>query len=393
MPHPTFPRTFQIGAAALAAALSLAALPPAQAAVPPQGCSGRADPGSCRTVVGWAAAQLGDVPGDEAELGASNGMLSTYVDFANHPGFPADYAAEAARRDAALLIAWEPYDWENRSVDQPDYRPAAIADGRYDTYLVSWLRQAQEHAADQPVLVRFAPEMNDAIRPWSVGVNGGNTAADYVRMFRHVYELKQRWAPDAAMVWNPLVAGSTPDGTPVDFASVYPGADYVDVLALDGFNWADANDPAVNCNWQSYDDVFGAPVAQLKELAGGKPWGIAEVASASRGESFFTGSGECAEAWGSWVFHWPQSPPFYAEAEDWITQAGWVETMMLQAHADGALFVNLFNMDKETDWRLESTPAGTEVLGRMDATGSFSFGHEGSSQLIHDALRAEAAAP
>lgn len=393
MPHPTFPRTFQIGAAALAAALSLAALPPAQAAEPSQGCSGRADPGSCRTVVGWAAAQLGDVPGDEAELGTSNGMLSTYVDFANHPGFPADYAAEAARRDAALLIAWEPYDWENRSVDQPDYRPAAIADGRYDTYLVSWLRQAQEHAAGQPVLVRFAPEMNDAIRPWSVGVNGGNTAADYVRMFRHVYELKERWAPDAAMVWNPLVAGSTPDGTPVDFASVYPGADYVDVLALDGFNWADANDPAVNCNWQSYDDVFGAPVAQLKELAGGKPWGIAEVASASRGESFFTGSGECAEAWGSWVFHWPQSPPFYAEAEDWITQAGWVETMMLQAHADGALFVNLFNMDKETDWRLESTPAGTEVLGRMDATGSFSFGHEGSSQLIHDALRAEAAAP
>lgn len=393
MPHPRFPAFRRISAAALAATLCLAAVPAAQATEAPQGCSGTADPDTCQTVIGWAAAQLGDVPGDEAELGAANGMLSTYVDFANQPGFPADYAAEAARRNAALLIAWEPYDWENRSVDQPEYRPAAIAAGSHDDYLVSWLKQAQKYAANQPILVRFAPEMNDAIRPWSVGVNGGNTAADYVRMFRHVYQLKERWAPDAALVWNPLVAGSAPDGTPVDFASVYPGADSVDMLALDGFNWADANDPAVNCNWQSYDDVFGAPVAQLKQLAGGKPWGIAEVASASRGESFFTAGGECAQAWGSWVFQWPQSPPFYAEADDWITQAGWMKTMMLQAHADGALFVNLFNMDKETDWRLEATPAGTEVLGRIDATGSFSFGNERSSQLIRDALHPEPAAP
>lgn len=338
------------------------------------------------TVVGWASTNLRSMSAEEAAFGVDNGMLSTYVDFVNAPQFPAAFAIEAKTRDAALLIAWEPYDWNNPALDQKKFKPKRIAAGAFDAYLIAWLKDAQQYAANQSVLVRFAPEMNDAIRPWSVGVNGGNTAADYVAMFRHVYELKEQWAPDVALMWNPLVAGATPSGTQVSLESVFPGSNYVDVLALDGFNWADVQNPAINCNWQSYADVFDAPVAMIKTLAQGKPWGIAEVASASRDRSFFETGGECEQAWGSWVFQWPESYPYYQSSDDWITQAGWMKTLMLQAHDDGALFVNMFNIDKETDWRLNSSEAGTDVLRILDQTENFAFGGDGASGLIDQAL-------
>jgi hypothetical protein len=333
------------------------------------------------TVIGWASSSLVSVSTDEADFGKKNGMLSTYADFVNSPAFPVDYAAAAASRSAALLVAWEPWDWSNPSVNQPAFRPKDIAAGSQDAYISSWLKTAQTYARSGTIMIRFAPEMNDAGRPWSVGVNGGNTAGDYVNMWRHVYDLKKSLAPDVIMVWNPLVAGSKPDGTPVSFSSVYPGSDHVDMLALDGFNWGGLRSPGT-CGWQSYADVFGGPVAQIKALANGKPWGIAETASASRPDSYFEPGGVCYSAWGSWVYNWPASPPHYATASDWITQAGWMKTLMQNAHDDGASFVNMFNTTKETDWRLNSTPEGSKVLGLVGTDPGFVFGQQGSAAYL-----------
>lgn len=320
------------------------------------------------TVVGWASHNLETLAAEERELGATNGMLSTFVDFASQNAFPESYLQAAEDRRAALLIAWEPYDMYNKSVDQPQFKPRSIAEGAYDSYIKHWLAEAQKGASKATVLVRFAPEMNEAHRPWSVGTNGGNTPADYVSMWRHVYAIKQQVAPDILMMWNPLVAGSTPDGTPVDLASVYPGVDSVDVLGLDGYNWADAQKPEVYCGWQSYDDVFSTAVAEIKKLAAGKPWGIAETGSVPKPLSFFEPGGECFDSWGSWVFDYPESGQHYQTPEDWITQHGWVKTMIENARDDGAQFVNLFNVVKEVDWRLNSTPEGQDVLRDIEAS-------------------------
>lgn len=336
------------------------------------------------TIIGWASQNLSTISQDESEFGVQNGMLSTYVDFANNKDFPDDFANAANNRGAALLIAWEPYNWDNSSLDQPEFRPAAIASGSYDSYITNWLMDAQAKTADSSILVRFAPEMNDAVRPWSVGVNGGNTRQEYIDMWRHVYNIKTIAAPDVQMVWNPLVAGSDPSGNAVSISSVYPGSAYVDILALDGFNWADIQNPGT-CGWQSYADVFAGPVAEIKTLADGKPWGIAEVASASKPDSFFRAGGACYDGWGSWVYDWPESGEFYKTSDDWITQSGWMKTMMQQAHEDGALFVNMFNTQKETDWRLNSTDNGKTILGYLTADPSFRAG-SGSSDLIAAAL-------
>ena len=163
------------------------------------------------------------------------------------------------------------------------------------------------------------------------------------------------------MMWNPLNYGAGP----YPFESYFPGAASVDALALDGFNWGYT--PETHAGWQSPDDVFGfsssnGPVPRLKSLAAGKPWGIAETASAPDSPADFQPGGAGYSAWGSWVFAWPENPPYEETADDWITQEGWSRMLIARAEDAGASFVNFFHTVKETDWRLTDTAAGREVL-------------------------------
>lgn len=314
-------------------------------------------------ILGWASHDLATMAAEEAAFGRSNDMLSTYVDFVQSPAFPTDYADAAEARGATLLIAWEPWDWNRPADQQPEFAPALIAAGGFDAYLSSWLSAAQQRTADAEIIVRFAPEMDDSTRPWSSGTAPGDTTpADYIAMWRHVYDLKEQLAPDVVMLWNPLNYGAGPH----PFEAYFPGSDYVDALALDGFNWGYL--PQSPAGWQSPDDVFGftdpnGPVMRLKALAGTKPWGIAETASAPDTADDFQPGGPGYGAWGSWVYQWPQNPPYEQTADDWITQEGWSRMVIARAEAAGASFIDFFHTVKETDWRLTDTAVGREVLG------------------------------
>ncbi|MBO9626349.1 MAG: hypothetical protein J7484_08250 [Microbacterium sp.] len=313
-------------------------------------------------VLGWASHDLTTMAAEETAFGTTDGMLSTFVDFVQSPAFPTAYADAAASRGSALLIAWEPWDWNRPANAQPEFAPRLIAAGGYDAYLTSWLTAAQQRTADAEIIVRFAPEMDDSSRPWSSGAASGDTTpAEYIAMWRHVYDIKQAVAPDVVMLWNPLNYGAGP----YPFESYFPGSAYVDALALDGFNWGYT--PQSQAGWQSPDDVFGfssptGPVQRLKALAGSKPWGIAETASAPDSPSDFQPGGPGYTAWGTWVFQWPENAPYEATAADWITQEGWSRMLIARARDAGASFVNFFHTVKETDWRLTDTAVGREVL-------------------------------
>ena len=134
-------------------------------------------------ILGWASHDLATMAAEEAAFGRTNGMLSTYVDFVQSPGFPHAYADAAKTRRSALLIAWEPWDWNRPADQQPEFAPRRIAAGEYDAYLTSWLTAAAQRSADAEIIVRFAPEMDDSSRPWSSSTApGGNTPAEYIVM-------------------------------------------------------------------------------------------------------------------------------------------------------------------------------------------------------------------
>ena len=104
---------------------------------------------------------------------------------------------------------------------------SAIASGAHDAHITDWATRLADWGS--PVMLRFGHEMNGNWYPWAEGVNG-NGAGDYVAAWRHVHDIFTRAGADNVQwVWNPNVPyyGSTPlDG-------LYPGADYVDVVALD----------------------------------------------------------------------------------------------------------------------------------------------------------------
>lgn len=209
----------------------------------------------------------------DAEVGRAVSVAADYQGWAYETGFNAAQATADATAGAVEEISWEPWNYA-AGIDQPAYSDRSIASGAYDSFLSKWAAGAKAYG--KPLFVRLAPEMNGNWDSWSVGVNG-NTANSYVAMWRHVYDVvRAAGAFNVSWVWSPNV--SFPGSTPL--AEVYPGNAYVDVVALDGYNWGTAT---AATHWQSFQQIFGADLSTLRRLAPTKPIWLAEVGSAEQG--------------------------------------------------------------------------------------------------------------
>ncbi len=249
--------------------------------------------------------------------GEAPSIVLSYKDF-NQPAPIAELDAVRAR-GAETLLTWEPWTWGGGTV-QPAYSLDRIAAGDFDTYLREWGTAIARWG--QPVHLRFAHEMNGDWYPWAEGVNG-NGAGDYIAAYRHVHEvLDAIGATNISWVWNPNVPywGSTP------LDSLYPGDAYVDAVALDGYNWGTSQ---AWSTWQDPHVLFGDGLAQLRQLAPGKPVVIAETASSEIGGS--------KSRWITDLFA-------YVSAQPDVVALIW------------------FHINKESDWRINSTNESVEAF-------------------------------
>jgi beta-mannanase len=230
-------------------------------------------------------------------------------------------------RGATSLITWEPWAWGG-GLSQPAYSSARVTDGTYDAYLTQW---GQALAAwGQPVMLRYGHEMNGNWYPWADGVNG-NAPDDFVAAWRHVYDVvTAAGATNVSWVWSPNIpyTGSTP------LAGLYPGAAYVDVVALDGYNWGSS---AGWSTWQAPAALFDTGLAQLRALAPGKQIIIAETSSSEAGGS---------------KAKWNTAFVAYLAKQPDVTGFVW------------------FHYLKETDWRINSSTTSTSALTKALAARS-----------------------
>ena len=162
------------------------------------------------------------------------------------------------------------------SLDQPDFNLGTLLSGRYDAYIREFATKAKEWG--HPFFLRFNWEMNGFWFPWSEGVNG-NTTGQYVAAWRHVHDIfTQVGATNATWVWCPNIDLS---GALIPLGRVYPGDDYVDWTALDGFNWGERHGSP---GWQSFNQVFHRTYRRIvTKVAPTKPMMLAEVASTNKG--------------------------------------------------------------------------------------------------------------
>ncbi|MBK1646420.1 hypothetical protein CKO25_17565 [Thiocapsa imhoffii] len=175
-------------------------------------------------------------------------MPSLVVVFQQWPGpetpdagrFPFTSVQSIAQADALACVTWEPM-FVSGGAEQA-VAADAILGGDYDKYLRTWARAARD--SGQPVLVRFAHEMNLARYHWGSDAQGygPETPARYRAMFRYVVErFREEGADNVLFVFCPN-AESVPhplwDGAIWNTASAYyPGDDVVDLLGFDGYNW------------------------------------------------------------------------------------------------------------------------------------------------------------
>jgi hypothetical protein len=255
----------------------------------------------------------------EKLVGRSVSIVSYYQDFASGPNFNAQAATSIWDLGATPMLAWEPEDDTGPVTDQPAYSLESIITGAHDALITRW---ANEVAAwGKPIWLRFAPEMNGNWNPWSPGVNG-NLAGQYVQAWRHVYDIFSRaGATNVVWVWDPSVAyqGSTP------LAELYPGNAYVDVVGLDGYNWGTSRPGQA---WESPGQVFGPTVMAVRRITN-RPIVLCEVASTEIG-------GNKAQ----WISE------FFAYLKENPVIRGFV----------------WFNFNKETDWRVQSSPASERAF-------------------------------
>ncbi len=247
----------------------------------------------------------GTVAATEATLGRQIAIHLVYYAWND------DWAAGTTKSD--LMAGRIPLvNWESAGIDFQN-----IVNGSLDATIKA--RAAGAKALGKNFFLDFAAEMNGD------EACSGNDAALYVAAYRHIHDLfVAAGATNVVWAWCPNVTDI--QGGNATTMSYYPGDDYVDWTGVDGYNWG-----TTNGGWQSFKQVFQRIYPLL--AAKGKPILIGEMASAEAGGD----------------------------------KAQWIADIIPTLKASYPLFKGLvwFDVNKETDWRIASSPATLAAFKAM----------------------------
>jgi beta-mannanase len=193
-----------------------------------------------------------------------------------------------------------------------------ITAGQYDSYIT---QTAQGVAAfGRPIRISLAPEMNADWTPWGMGVQGNNPQ-NFVAFWKYVVQkFRSAGATNVSWIWSPnVIPYNAQQLYGGNYANLYPGDSYVDFMGLDGYNWGTSQSWSV---WQSFNDVFSTSYQQLTTVSSKKIL-IMEMASTEIGGD----------------------------------KAAWITDMFnqLQSRYTQIAGFTWFNINKETDWRINSS--------------------------------------
>jgi beta-mannanase len=156
----------------------------------------------------------------------------------------------------------------------------------------------------------------------------GGTYHQFVAAWRHVVTYtRHHGGTNIRWVFNPT-ADTYRQTTPVE--RIWPGARYVDVLGLDGFNWgADGSQG----RWRSFRDIFTDQYHRLTALAPRLP---------------------------VWVCEFGSKEPLVddgAPVDPRHSKASWLTDALAARHLPRLRALVYFQADKERDWRVNSSDA------------------------------------
>jgi hypothetical protein len=205
------------------------------------------------------------------------------------------------------LVNWEPHNIDFTK----------IVNGSLDVTIVA--RANGSKALGKKFFLDFAAEMNGD-EAWS-----GNNAPLYVAAYRHIHDIfVAAGASNVIWAWCPNVTDI--HGGNKNTMDYYPGDPYVDWTGVDGYNWG-----TTNGGWQTFQQVFKDiyPLLAAKK----KPIIIGEMS--------------CAQVGGD--------------------KGKWIDEIIPTLRASFPLIKCLvwFDINKEADWRISSSPESEAAFTRM----------------------------
>lgn len=222
---------------------------------------------------------LEDLVALEEALDVTFPLIQAYAAWGDEAGqkFPERIVEAIDGLGSIPVITWEPWltTFESRlhphlplRADRDRNGLAGIARGDYDFYIDAWAEDAARFG--EPMMVRFAHEMNDPYRyPWGPQ---NNEPQDFIAAWRHLVDrFRAAGATNVLWIWSPHVAYE-------GYEVYWPGDDYVDWVATGALNYGTV---AYWSEWWSFEQIFGQ---HHDFLAGfGKPVMIAEFGTLTVG--------------------------------------------------------------------------------------------------------------
>lgn len=244
--------------------------------------------------------------------------------------FPDPAQTVDAASGHTLLVAWD-------LGATADTRFATFTAHAHDDYLAQ--EAATAAAYGKPLYIRPWAEMNGDWVPFQPTSGGdrpaGGTYAEFIAAWRYVVTFfRDHGATNVRWVFNPTTdtyAGTTP------VTAIWPGAGYVDVLGLDGYNWGTGG----MFNWRSFGNIYASQYARLAALAPTLPVWVCETASK-----------EPTEADGA-----PIDPSH--------SKAAWYRDMVTWLAGTHVRALVVFDVRKERDWRIASDPAALSYFATV----------------------------
>ena len=247
----------------------------------------------------------GSIAQTTAKLGRTPPVHLTYYNWT------ADWTGAVTKADLAAgripLVNWEPHNIDFNK----------IVDGSLDATIKARARGSK--ALGKKFFLDFSAEMNGD-EAWD-----GNNAPLYIAAYRHIHDIfVAEGATNVVWAWCPNVTDI--HGGNKNTMDYYPGDAYVDWTGVDGYNWGTNNG-----GWQSFQQVFEKIYPLL--AARKKPIMIGEMSSAQVGGD----------------------------------KAKWIDAIVPTLRTNFPLVKCLiwFDINKERDWRISSSPESEAAFIRM----------------------------
>jgi mannan endo-1,4-beta-mannosidase len=156
--------------------------------------------------------------------------------------FRASFATAAARHGAVPMV----------QIDPTGVSLAAIASGRFDTYLRSYATAVRSYR--RPVVLSFGHEMNARWYTWGYR---HTSPAVFVAAWRHIVRVfRSVGARDVTWMWTINSVDPERDATRAP-AAWWPGSSYVNWVGIDGYFQTSSD---------QFASVFGPTIIDVREL-------------------------------------------------------------------------------------------------------------------------------